>query len=334
MDGESTAAHGVWPDSRGLRIGVDLGGTKIEVAALAPDGRYLSRLRAPTPDSYDSAIRTIRDLVVETEAAVGKPGSVGVGAPGSISPSSGLVRNANTLWLNDRAPSRDLAEALGRPIRMANDANCMALSEAVDGAAAGARTAFAVILGTGCGGGLVVDGRLIEGSNGIGGEWGHLPLPWAAADETPGPECWCGRRGCLESWVSGSGLRRDYEARTGRTLKGEEIVAAAEAAEAEAMEALDRLFDRLGRGLAVICDILDPEIFVFGGGLSRVASLYQRLPGLIAPHVFSDRWSAKLAPAHWGDASGVRGAAMLWSQPGWGLSPPVSGIPKLAAGLV
>lgn len=297
-----------------VRIGVDLGGTKIEVAALGPDGGYLSRLRAQTPGDYDSAIRLIRELIIDTEAAIGARGTVGVGAPGSISPVTGRVRNANTVWLNGRTPKEDLATALMRPIRLANDANCMALSEAIDGAAAGARTAFAVILGTGCGGGVVVDGRLVEGANGVGGEWGHLPLPWATAVEAPGPACWCGRRGCLETWVSGSGLRRDFHALTGRALKGEEIVAAAEAGDAQAVEALDRLFDRLGRGLAMICDILDPDVFVFAGGLSKVEALYRRLPSLIAPHVFSDQWTARLAPAHWGDASGVRGAAMLWSQ--------------------
>jgi fructokinase len=310
VDGDSKTACG-------LRIGVDLGGTKIEVAALAPDGGYLSRLRVPTPDSYDATLLTVRDLVLQIEATTGSRGSVGVGAPGSVSPTTGLVRNANTVWLNGRTPGQDLAQALGRPVRLANDANCLALSEAIDGAAAGFRTAFAIILGTGCGGGVVVDGRLVEGANGVGGEWGHLPLPWTTPEEAPGPACWCGRRGCLETWISGSGLRRDFEARTGRSLKGEDIVAAAEAGDAQAQAAMDRLLDRLARGLAMICDILDPDIFVFGGGLSRVEALYQRLPGLIAPHVFSDQWSAKLVPARWGDASGVRGAAMLWSQPDW-----------------
>jgi fructokinase len=298
-----------------MRIGVDLGGTKIEVAALGPDGQYLARRRAPTPGSYDAAIHTIRTLIEDVEAATGARGTVGVGAPGSISPSTGLVRNANTVWLNGKAPALDLETALSRPVRVANDANCMALSEAIDGAAAGARTAFAVILGTGCGGGVVVDGRLVEGANGVGGEWGHLPLPWPTLDEIAAPACWCGRKGCLETWISGSGLQRDFQARTGRSLKGEEIVAAAQAGDVQAKDALDRLFDRLGRGLAMICDILDPDVFVFAGGLSKVEALYQRLPALIAPHVFSDRWSARLAPARWGDASGVRGAAMLWPLP-------------------
>jgi fructokinase len=314
-----------------MRIGVDLGGTKIEVAALGADGQYLARRRAPTPNTYDAAIDTIRLLINEVEASTGARGTVGVGAPGSISPATGLVRNANTVWLNGRAPALDLETALSRPVRLANDANCMALSEAVDGAAAGARTAFAVILGTGCGGGLVVDGRLVEGANGVGGEWGHLPLPWATEDEVDAPVCWCGRRGCLETWISGSGLRRDFQARTGRALKGEEIVAAAQAGDIQAEEALDRLFDRLGRGLAMICDILDPDVFVFAGGLSKVQALYQRLPGLIAPHVFSDLWSARLVPAHWGDASGVRGAAMLWPLPEDCVATPKPAIPEPAS---
>lgn len=316
LDGEHYAPQSASQGHQPMRIGVDLGGTKIEVAALAPDGRYLSRLRAPTPDTYDAALDTLRALVLQTEAATGLSGSVGIGAPGSISPLTGQVRNANTTWMNGRTPREDLQIALDRPVRLANDANCLALSEALDGAAAGARTVFAVILGTGCGGGVVVDGRLVEGANGVGGEWGHLPLPWASADETPGPACWCGRRGCLETWVSGSGLQRDFQARTGRALKGEAIVAAAQAGDIEADEAMERLLDRLGRGLAMVCDILDPDVFVFGGGLSRVPALYERLPDLIAPHVFADRWRARLVPAHWGDASGVRGAAMLWPLPG------------------
>ncbi len=300
------------PSQPRMRIGVDMGGTKIEVAALGQDGAYLARRRAPTPGSYDEAIRTIRTLIEDIEASVGARGTVGVGAPGSISPTTGLVRNANTVWLNGKAPALDLEAALSRPVRLANDANCMALSEAIDGAAAGARTAFAVILGTGCGGGVVVDGKLVDGANGVGGEWGHLPLPWPTPEEAKVSPCWCGRTGCLETWVSGSGLQRDFKATTGRVLKGEEIVAAADAGDVQARDALERLFDRLARGLAMICDILDPDVFVFAGGLSKVEALYQRLPALIAPHVFSDRWSARLVPAQWGDASGVRGAAMLW----------------------
>ncbi|MDP1631661.1 MAG: ROK family protein [Caulobacter sp.] len=305
-----------------IQIGVDLGGTKIEAAALDAGGGYVARQRTGTPDAYEAMIDVICGLVTDIEAQTGRKGSVGVGMPGSVSPSTGVIRNANTVWLNGRSFREDLGQALQRPVRVANDANCLALSEAVDGAAVGARVAFAVILGTGCGGGVVVDGRLVEGANGVGGEWGHLPLPWATAAEYPGPACWCGRQGCLETWVSGSGLRRDFHEQTGLTLTGEEIIAAARVGEPAAAAALDRYLDRLARGLAMVCDIIDPDVFVFGGGLSNVAELYDRLPSLIAPHVFSDRWKARLAPARWGDASGVRGAARLWGQSAWSAHEP------------
>ena len=222
------------------------------------------------------------------------------------------MRNANSTFLNGRAFQTDLEAALGRPIRLANDANCLALSEARDGAAAGARVAFAVILGTGCGGGLAVDGRLVAGASGIAGEWGHAPLPWPGPEETPGPTCWCGLSGCLETWISGSGLARDHQAVTGQPRTGEEIVAAARAGEDAAKASLARYVSRLGRGLAMICNILDPDVFVFGGGLSNVAELYEALPAAIKPYVFSDGWFGRLAPAKWGDSSGVRGAARLW----------------------
>lgn len=295
-----------------IKVGVDFGGAKIEAAALDPAGAFLARVRAPNPGAYDAAIRTVCDLVAKVEAEAGGSGSVGVGAPGSVSPRTGVIRNANSVWLNGRAFREDLEAALGRPVRLANDANCLALSEALDGAATGASVVFAVILGSGCGGALVVDGALVEGANGIGGEWGHTPLPWARADETPGPECWCGRRGCLETWISGAGFRADDLAHTGRERSGQEIVAAARQGEPEAAAALDRYIDRLARGLAMICDIVDPDVLVFGGGMSNVAELYGRLPAAIAPHVFADTWTARLAPAHWGDSSGVRGAARLW----------------------
>jgi fructokinase len=296
-----------------IQIGVDFGGTKIEAAALGPDGAFLSRLRAPNPGAYEAAIERVCDLVGRAEAEAGGQGTIGVGAPGSVSPATGVVRNANSTWLNGRPFREDLERAHGRPVRRANDANCLALSEASDGAAAGAAVVFAVILGTGCGGGVAVDGRLVEGANGIAGEWGHAPLPWAAAEETPGPKCWCGRLGCLELWLSGTGFRRDYAVQSARDLTAEEIVAEARAGEPEAVAALDRYVDRLARGLAMICDIVDPEVFVFGGGMSNVTELYERLPAAIAPYVFSDVWSARLAPARWGDSSGVRGAARLWS---------------------
>ena len=296
-----------------MEIGIDFGGTKIEAAALAADGKFIARCRMPNPGGYDAAINTVRELVDQVERDTGDPGSVGVGAPGSVSPRTGVIRNANTVWLNGRMFREDLEAALKRPVRIANDANCLALSEAVDGAAAGERTVFAVIIGTGCGGGLVIDGRLIEGANGIGGEWGHVMLP-PAPGEFPGPECWCGRRGCVEAWVSGPGMARDHAAHCARHLDAEAIVAAARSGDEDALDTVDRYVDRLGRALAVICNILDPDMFVFGGGLSNVRELYERLPRAILPHVFSDTWQAKLLPARWGDSSGVRGAARLWRQ--------------------
>jgi fructokinase len=296
-----------------IQIGVDFGGTKVEAAALDASGQVLARARAPNPGAYDMAIALVGDLVARMEREVGQRGSLGIGAPGSISPSTGMMRNANSLYLNGRRFREDLSEALGRSVRLANDANCLALSEAVDGAAAGAKVAFAIILGTGCGGGLTVDGKLIEGLNGIAGEWGHIPLPWPTADEREGPACWCGQRGCLEMWISGTGLRHDFRQAAGQDLPGEAIIERFRAGEPQGTAAFERFLDRLGRAVAVLCNIVDPDVIVLGGGLSNVAEIYDRLPALIAPRVFSDQWRAKIAPAVWGDASGVRGAARLWS---------------------
>lgn len=294
------------------RVGVDFGGTKIEAAALDAKGSFLSRVRAPNPGSYDAAIAVVCDLVSQVEQHAGSRGTVGVGTPGSISPRTGTMRNANSVWLNGRDFRRDLSAALGREIKMANDANCLALSEAVDGAAAGSKVAFAVIIGTGCGGGLVVNGQLVEGAHGVGGEWGHIPLPWPRRDEIDAPQCWCGQRSCLETWVSGSGLQRDFAKVTGQVLAGESIIQSARCGEAQAQAALARYIDRLGRGLAVICNIVDPDTIVLGGGLSNVSELYEQLPGIVRAHVFSDTWNARIVPAKWGDSSGVRGAARLW----------------------
>jgi len=297
-----------------IRIGVDFGGTKIEAAALAADGRFLARVRVPNPGGYDQALTTVRDLVDRVEAEAGSTGTVGVGLPGSLSPRTGLMRNANSTYLNGRSFREDLSEALGREVRVANDANCLALSEAVDGAVQGAKVAFAIIVGTGCGGGLVVDGRLVEGANGIGGEWGHMPLPWPSMEENPGPKCWCGQHGCLETWVSGTGFRRDFaQAQGGQLLTGEAIIDAARRGEPAAVAAFDRLIGRLGRAIAVVCNLVDPDAFVIGGGLSNVAELIERLPEAARPFVFSDAWETKIVPALWGDSSGVRGAARLWS---------------------
>jgi len=298
-----------------LRIGVDLGGTKISVIAMTTDGEVRFHDRRPTPrHDYEGVIRTIAGLVkaAERAAGAGSPLPVGIGMPGSISPVTGRVQNANSTWLNGRPFAEDLKAALARPVRLANDANCLALSEAADGAARGARTVFGVILGTGCGGGLVHEGRIIAGRNRIGGEWGHNPLPWPTEEEWPGPACWCGRRGCLETWISGSGLERDFAETTGRRLKGEEIVAAAEGGDREAQAALERHADRTARGLAHVINIFDPEVIVIGGGLSRLPGLVEGLPERIRPHVFADAPQVTVRRAVHGPDSGVRGAARLW----------------------
>ena len=295
-----------------IRIGVDFGGTKIEAAALDAGGVEVARVRTANPGGYDAALETLAKLIAEVEAKAGPARSVGIGMPGSVSPATGLIRNANSVWLNGRDFASDLARTLGRPVRLANDANCFALSEAIDGAGAGARgVVFGAILGTGCGGGVVVGGKLVEGANGVAGEWGHTPLPWPT-DQDKAPPCWCGRHGCLETFISGTGLEGDYSRTTGRRLKAEAIVAAARKGERWAKGALDRYVDRLGRALAVVVDLIDPEVIVLGGGMSNVDELYERVPDAIRPHVFSDVWSAKVAKAVHGDSSGVRGAAWLW----------------------
>lgn len=295
-----------------IQVGVDFGGTKIEAAALDGAGHFRSRVRTPNPGSYDQAIRDVRDLIARAEQEAGAKGTVGVGLPGSISPRDGRMRNANATFLNGRAFREDLEAALGRPVRVANDANCLALSEVVDGAATGARTAFAVIVGTGVGGGLVVDGRIVEGGGGMGGEWGHVPLPWMTADEFPGSACWCGRHACLETMVSGTGFQADHARRAGAALDGPAIVAAAHGGDRVAMAAIDAYADRLGRALAMLATILDPDVFVLGGGMSNVSELYERLPAVVTANVFGGEWDGLIVPARWGDSSGVRGAARLW----------------------
>ncbi len=262
----------------GIRIGIDFGGTKIEIAALDTGGAFLLRERIANPGHYDAAVLAVRDLVSAAEHALGGIGTIGIGVPGSLSPRTGLIRNANSTWLNGRAFRDDLEIALGRQVRMANDANCLALSEALDGAAVGKESVFAVILGTGCGGGLVIGGALVEGAGGIAGELGHVPLPWPRADEYPGPDCWCGQKGCLETWVSGSGFRRAFAAETGRTLSAEQIVEAAQAGDEAARAALDAYVDRLARGLAVVANIVDPACFVLGGACPTWPSSMGRCP--------------------------------------------------------
>ena len=292
------------------KIGVDLGGTKVEIAALDDEGRIRLRRRTPTPGRYDEIVETIAGMVRRAEDELDAPCTVGVGIPGTISPATGLVKNANGQALIGHRLDRDLAAATGRPVRIANDANCLALSEAVDGAGAGERVVFGVILGTGCGGGIVANGRVLEGRHRIAGEWGHLPLPWVRADEVPLPRCWCGRDGCLETMISGTGLARDCDGPDARDASG--LPARAAAGDARAQAALDRHADRLARGLAMVVNLLDPDVIVLGGGLSNMAHLYEQVPGRMAPYVFSDVAATPVVRNRHGDSSGVRGAAWLW----------------------
>jgi fructokinase len=293
-----------------MRIGVDLGGTKIEAVALDDRGALRARRRVPTPrDDYDGTVRAIAGLVAALEEETEERGTVGVGMPGAISPATGLVKNANSTWLIGRRLEEDLARLLERPVRLANDANCFALSEAVDGAAVGARVVFGVIVGTGTGGGVVVDGRVLTGPNAIAGEWGHNPLPWPRADEWPGPACYCGKTGCVETFLSGPGLARDYP---GGGLSPVEIVARAASAEAAAEAAVLRYEDRMARALATVVNVLDPDVIVLGGGMSQIARLYDDVPRRWGAYVFSDRVDTRLVPPRHGAASGVRGAAWLW----------------------
>lgn len=296
-----------------MRIGVDLGGTKIEVAALDGDGRVLARRRRPTPrHDYDATLGVIVDLVQELETEFGRRGSVGIGIPGALSATTGLIKNASATWLLDRPLDRDLTAALGRPVRLMNDANCLALSEACNGAAAGLPVVFAAILGTGVGGGIAVDGRPVVGVNAIAGEWGHNPLPWPGDGERPGPACYCGKRGCIETFLSGPSLARDYHEAGGKAITAAELAARAEAGEPQALAALARYEDRLARALAGVINILDPDAVVLGGGLSNLERLYRNLPALLPRYVFSDHVATRVLKARHGDSSGVFGAARLW----------------------
>ncbi|BBL73041.1 ROK family protein [Methylomagnum ishizawai] len=296
-----------------LRFGIDLGGTKIELIALAPDGAELWRRRKPTPQGdYQGTLRAIADLVAEAERALSAEGTVGIGTPGALSRASGRLKNSNSACLNGQPIVEDLERLLGKPVRIANDADCFALSEATDGAAAGAEVVFGVILGTGVGGGIVVRGRPLNGPNAIAGEWGHNPLPWPTAEELPGPACYCGRRGCIETFLSGPGLARDYERHAGAALAGPEIVARAAAGDVACEAALLRYEERLARALAHVINLLDPDAVVLGGGLSNCARLYANVPKLWGRHVFSDRVDTRLVAPRHGDSSGVRGAAWLW----------------------
>ncbi|MEM6679365.1 MAG: ROK family protein [Pseudomonadota bacterium] len=300
-----------------VRVGVDLGGTKIEAVALGPGDTVLARQRTATPrDDYDATVAAIAGLVLEVESVAGITApAVGMGIPGALSAVTGLVRNANTTILIGRPLDRDVATALGRPVRVDNDANCFALAEARAGAAQGYRVVAGLILGTGCGSGIVVDGRALTGANRIAGEWGHTPLPRPTPEETPGPLCFCGRRGCLELWLSGSGMERDHAAVT-RTppIAAPEIAARAAAGDPDAAATIERHLDRLGRGLSLIVNILDPDAIVIGGGLSNLDHLYTRLADATRPHVFSDSFETPILKNALGDSAGVIGAAWLWSE--------------------
>lgn len=307
--------HTFAPTSTRPRIGVDLGGTKIEAVRLEPDGSIAARTRVPTPQGdYEGTIRAVAEVVERVGEGIDPAPPVGLAFPGSLSPRTGLQRNSNSVCLNGRPVIADLERAIGRPIRAENDANCFALSEACDGAARGISSVFGVILGTGVGGGVVVDGRVLRGRNGIGGEWGHTPLPRRGETERgePSRRCYCGAIDCLEQWIAGPAVEREHAALTGRVLRLPEIAEAAAEGDDAASATLDRLVERLARGLSVVCNVLDPDAIVLGGGVGNLALLYERLPSALAERIFSDTFdTAILKPRH-GDSSGVRGAAWLW----------------------
>lgn len=296
------------------RLGIDLGGTKIEGVLLGADDERL-RLRIDTPrGDYRGTVEAIAGLVARLTEGKAELAdlAVGVGIPGAVSRATGRIKNANSTWLIGEDLQGDLARLTGHPVRLANDANCFALSEAVDGAGAGAGSVFGVILGTGVGGGLVIDGRVVGGANDIAGEWGHNPLPWPNGEELPGPDCYCGLSGCIETWLSGPALARQYEALAGTLLQPPEVVAAAAEGDSHAEVALERHAERLARALASVINVVDPDVVVLGGGLSNVDMFYSRVPELWTRWIFSDRVDTRLESNHWGDSGGVRGAAWLW----------------------
>jgi fructokinase len=296
-----------------MRIGIDVGGTKIEAVALDQAGRELRRLRVATPrGDYDATVSTIASLVARLEEGTGAQTTVGLGIPGTISPATGLIKNANSTWLNGRTLQQDVERAVARPVRLANDANCFALSEAVDGAAAGAAVVFGVILGTGCGGGIVVDRRVLTGPNALAGEWGHNPLPAPNDGERPGPACYCGRFGCIETFLAGPGLARDYADGDAAAPDALEIARRAADGESRAVAALERYEDRLARALTTVINFLDPDVIVLGGGLSNIDRLYLNVPPRLRPFG-NDPVRTRIVRAAFGDSSGVRGAAWLWS---------------------
>lgn len=297
-----------------IKIGIDLGGTKIEGIALSEAGEELFRERVPTPaDDYLAIMRCIIELVLDIEQTLNQRGSVGVGTPGAVSPAFGLLKNSNTVCMNGKPVYDDLKRLLGREIRIANDANCFALSEAIDGAGAGAEVVFGVIVGTGAGAGVVVRSHSLQGPNAIAGEWGHNPLPWPQDQERPGPLCYCGKSGCIETWLSGPGLSRDYLEKSGEALDAKQIVERATAGDEKAESCLQYYEDRMARGLAHVINILDPDVIVLGGGMGNIKRLYSNVPRRWDEYVFSDRVDTKLVPPKFGDSSGVRGAAWLWN---------------------
>ncbi|MHB1191408.1 MAG: ROK family protein [Longimicrobiales bacterium] len=298
-----------------MRIGIDLGGTKIEAVALGPEGTERCRIRIATPRDYEGTLGALAELVARVEREARGTGPVGVGIPGTVSPATGLVKNANSTWLIGHPLDLDLAERLGRPVRVMNDANCFALSEASDGAGAGAEVVFGVILGTGVGGGVVVGGRPLHGAQLIAGEWGHNPLPWPTDEERPGPLCYCGKHGCIETFVSGPGMERDHEAATGRAWSTRRIVEAMGDGDPAALAAHRRYVDRLARGLATVVNVVDPDVIVLGGGMSNLPSLPEDVQAGLAPWVFTDEVRTRVVRNAHGDSSGVRGAAWLWPVP-------------------
>jgi fructokinase len=296
-----------------IRIGIDLGGTKIEALAIDPAGRELARHRVATPrHDYEGSIQVMAGLVRQLEQETGRSGTVGVAIPGSISAVTGLIKNANSVWLNGKPLDRDLSAAMQRDVRCVNDANCLAVSEATDGAGAGFGVVFAAILGTGCGAGITFQARPHNGPNGIAGEWGHNPLPWPSADEFPGPSCYCGQHGCLETWISGTGLEDDYERATGTRRTGREILALIVSGDSAAEAAVQRYESRLTRGLAHVINVLDPDVIVLGGGMSRIERLYPALKAQLPNYVFGKEFATPIRAALHGDSSGIRGAAWLW----------------------
>ncbi|MBS8258850.1 ROK family protein [Roseibium polysiphoniae] len=296
-----------------MRLGIDWGGTKMEIIALDADGAELYRERVPTPrDDYDGCIEAVAALVSGAEAATGETGTLGLGIPGSISPASGLVKNANSTWMNGRPLDRDLEARLGRQVRIQNDANCLAVSEATDGAGAGCHFVHAVIIGTGSGSGIAIDGKAHRGANGIGGEWGAIPVPWMTSEEFPGPTNWLGHPGAIDHWCSGTGFQADYLERSGKALKGHEIMALKRSGDAVAGATYEAYASRLARALAMAANLMDPDCFVLGGGMSNVDELYDDLLPLMQPYIMSDVYEVPIRKAKHGDSSGVRGAAWLW----------------------